>query len=238
MSADILGIIPARGGSKGVLRKNIRPLAGEPLLHYTVEAANMSSMLGRVVVSTEDGEIAGLAKDWGCEVLNRPVELSQDETPMLPVIQHVLEVLVREEDYRPEITVILQPTAPLRRAEHIDGCLHLMMNTGAASVVSVSVVPAHNHPDWQFIINPEGELGTFSGRSLDQILTRRQDLKRTFTRNGALYAIRTAMFQNSGSLYPEPCVAYVMESEDSINIDSEEDFWLAEQYLLRRKGNT
>ena len=237
MSADILGIIPARGGSKGVLRKNIRPLAGEPLIYYTVEAANRSSMLDRVVVSTEDEEIAGLAKGWGCEVQDRPVELSQDETPMLPVIQHVLEVLVSEEGYRPEITVILQPTAPLRRAEHIDDSLHLMMDTGAASVVGVSAVPAHYHPDWQFILNPQGELRTFSGRALDQILTRRQDLQRTFTRNGALYAIRTAMFQESGSLYPEPCVAYVMEREDSINIDSEEDFCLAEQYLLRRKGN-
>ena len=238
MSADILGIIPARGGSKGVLRKNIRPLAGKPLLHYTVEAANLSRTLDRVVVSTEDEEIAALAEDWGCEVLNRPVELSQDETPMLPVIQHALEVLVRVENYRPEITVILQPTAPLRRAEHIDDCLHLIMSTGAASAVSVSLVPAHYHPDWQFIIHPEGELGTFSGQALDQILTRRQDLERTFTRNGAMYAIRTTEFQNSGSLYPEPCVAYVMDSEDSINIDSEEDFWLAEQYLLKRKGKT
>jgi CMP-N,N'-diacetyllegionaminic acid synthase len=233
---EILGVIPARGGSKGVPRKNIRPLAGKPLIHYTVESARKSRLLNRVVVSTDDMEIAEFTNNMGSEVLMRPDTLARDDTPMASVIQHVLSSLA-EDGYHPEIIVVLQPTAPLRRAEHIDGCLDLMSKTAANSIVSVSSIPAHFHPNWQFIISENGELRTFSGRRLDEIETRRQELSMTYTRNGAIYAVRRSAFNESGSLLPPPCMAYPMAAEDSVNIDSEEDFWVAERYLLQRQND-
>jgi CMP-N,N'-diacetyllegionaminic acid synthase len=231
---EILGVIPARGGSKGVPRKNIRPLAGKPLIHYTLESARKSRLLNRVVVSTDDEEIAELTNNMGSEVLMRPDTLARDDTPMVPVIQHVLSSLA-EDGYRPEIIVVLQPTAPLRRAEHIDGCLDLMSKSSANSVVSVSPIPAHFHPNWQFIVSEHGELQTFSGQRLDEIQARRQELSITYTRNGAMYAVRRSAFNECESLLAPPCIAYIMAFEDSVNVDSEEDFWVAERYLLQRQ---
>ena len=234
MMDEILGVIPARGGSKGVPRKNIRPLAGKPLIHYTVEAARKSRLLNRLVVSTDDAEIAEIIASMGCEVLRRPATLARDDTPMAPVIQHVLDSLA-EDGYQPEVVVVLQPTAPLRRAEHIDHCIDLISKTSANSVVSVSTVPGHFHPDWQFIISENGELQAFSKRELDEVQTRRQELSTTYTRNGAVYAVRRTAFIESESLLAAPCIAYNMAAEDSVNIDSEEDFWVAERYLLQHQ---
>lgn len=237
MDVEILGVIPARGGSKGVPRKNIYPLAGKPLLSHTIEAAKRSSMLSRVVVSTEDSEIAELAHSERCEVIPRPVELAQDDTPMAPVVRHVLDSLAIKEHYHPEIVVILQPTAPLRRAEHIDESLNFLLERGAASVVSVSTVPGHYHPDWQLLVEDDGGLKTFSGHLLDQLHVRRQDLSLTYTRNGAIYAFRTDKFLENNSLYTSPCLAYIMETDFSVNLDFEEDFWLAEKYLHERESD-
>lgn len=231
---EILGVIPARGGSKGVPRKNIRPLAGKPLIHYTLESARKSRLLDRLVVSTDDAQIAEFTISMGTEVLMRPDALARDDTPMVQVIQHVLTSLV-EDGYHPEIIVLLQPTAPLRRAEHIDQCLKMVSKTGVNSVVSVSLVPGHFHPDWQFIVSESGELQPFSNRSLDEVQTRRQELTTTYTRNGAIYAVRTAAFNAWESFLAPPCIAYIMAVEDSVNIDSEEDFWVAERYLLQRQ---
>ena len=235
MKLEILGIIPARGGSKGVPRKNIRLLAGKPVLYYTIDAAQKSLMLDRVVVSTEDEEIAKFASQYGCEILRRPSELAQDETPMALVIHNVLNSLSMREHYTPEIAVILQPTAPLRRAEHIDDCLRRFLESGASSMVSVCPVPGHYHPDWQFRMESDGVLKTYSGNLLDQLHIRRQDLSLTYTRNGAIYAFRTNIFLENNSLYPSPCLAYIMETDFSVNLDSEEDFWLAERYLYERE---
>ncbi|HEY48162.1 MAG: hypothetical protein AMJ88_07670 [Anaerolineae bacterium SM23_ 63] len=235
MKQEVLAIIPARGGSKGVPRKNIRLLAGKPLIHYALETARKCQALNRVVVSTEDVEIAELVADVGSEVLRRPADLAQDDTPMVPVIQQAVRSLA-EDGYQPEIIVVLQPTAPLRRAEHIEDCLELISATEVNSVVSVSLVPAHFHPNWQFILSEGGELQTFSGRDLDGIQTRRQELSMTYTRNGAIYAVRRVAFIECESLLVPPCKPYIMASEDSVNIDTEEDFWIAERYLLQRQN--
>jgi CMP-N-acetylneuraminic acid synthetase len=231
---EVLAIIPARGGSKGIPRKNVRLLAGKPLIHYTVETARKCQALNRVVVSTEDVEIADLVTGMGSEVLRRPEDLAQDDTPMFPVIQHTVRSLA-EDGYQPEIVVLLQPTAPLRRSEHIDDCLELISVIDVNSVVSVSPVPAHFQPDWQFIISEGGELQTYSGRDLDEIHPRRQELSMTYTRNGAIYAVRREALIECKSLLAPPCKAYIMASEDSVNIDAEEDFWIAERYLLQRQ---
>lgn len=235
MGVEILGIIPARGGSKGILRKNMRSLAGKPLMTYTIEAAQASQLVGRIVVSTDDSEIAALATELNCEVLQRPAELAQDETPMVPVIRHAVNTLAETDGYEPEITLILQPTAPIRRAEHVDAALRLLLDSDAGSVVSVCPVPGHFNPEWQFLITPQGLLQTCSGQILSDIRTRRQELPITYSRNGAIYAFRTKLFLQTGTLYVEPCMPYLMKNEDSVNLDSEADFWLAEHYLRKRK---
>ena len=232
---EILGVIPARGGSKGIKRKNLHPLAGKPLIQYTIEAARKSRYLSRVVVSTDDTEIFELATNMELEVIRRSGDLAHDDTPMVPVIHHVVDSLA-ESGYQPEAIVVLQPTAPLRRTEHIDHCIELMSKTDANSVVSVSLVPGHYHPDWQFIISESGELQAISGEKLDNLQSRRQDLSRTYTRNGALYVVRREAFLRNESLLAPPCKAYVMAADVSVNIDSEEDIWVAERYLLQRQS--
>jgi CMP-N,N'-diacetyllegionaminic acid synthase len=231
---DILGIIPARGGSKGVPRKNLRLLAGRPLIAYTIEAASSSNLLRDFLVSTDDGEIAEVAQTLGAKVLQRPPELAQDDTPMAPVLEHAVRWYAEQEGELPEVAVILQPTAPLRRSAHIDACLQLLLDCDAGSVVSVSPVPGHFHPAWQYTVTPEGELRMFTGEALAQIPTSRQDLSMTYSRNGAMYAFRTAGFLEGHTFYVPPCLAYRMKAEESVNIDSEDDFWLAEKYIQSR----
>jgi CMP-N,N'-diacetyllegionaminic acid synthase len=232
---DILGIIPARGGSKGVPRKNLRLLAGKPLIAYTIEAARRSNLLQDFLVSTDYGEIVDVAQALGAKVLQRPPELAQDDTPMAPVVEHVIRWHAEQEGLLPEFAVILQPTAPLRRSAHIDACLQLLLDRDAGSVVSVSPVPGHFHPAWQFAVTQEGELRRFTGEALAQIPTSRQDLSTTYSRNGAMYAFRTVGFLEGRSFYVPPCLAYLMKAEESVNIDDEDDFWLAEKYIQSRK---
>ena len=135
---DVLGLIPARGGSKGVPRKNLAQVAGKPLLAWTVEAARAASELTRVVVSTDDDEIAAEA---GVEVLRRPAELAADDAPMLEVVRHAVSEL------GPDVVVLLQPTSPLRRAEHVDAAVRLLLESGADAVVSVVAVPHRYSPE-------------------------------------------------------------------------------------------
>src|SRR5215813_1841194 len=150
----ILGIIPARGGSKGVARKNIREVAGRPLIAYTIEAAAGSQELTHFVCSTEDTEIARIANDLGCPVLERPAELAGDATPMKAVIRQVLAA-VRP---TPEIVVLLQPTSPLRTSAHIDCAIQMLVHADADSVVSVSRVAGHFHPEWQLKLDHDNQL--------------------------------------------------------------------------------
>ena len=153
MRSDIIAIIPARGGSKSVHRKNIRLLCGKPLIAYTIHTALSSKYIGRVIVSTEDEEIAEIAKGCGAEITIRPSELAQDDTPSLPVFQHVIERLEEVEGFSPEIIVILQPTSPLRTVEDIDGAIQILIETCCDSVVSVCKV---EHPiHWMFTLEKD-----------------------------------------------------------------------------------
>lgn len=235
MTARALGLIPARGGSKGVPRKNIRSLAGKPLIAYTIEAAKDSRWLTRSVVSTDDAEIATVARDLGVAVMMRPPELAADDTPMAPVVQHVLKKLMSADECY-DYVVLLQPTAPLRTSHHIDEAVALLERPGVGSVVSVSPVPGHYNPSWQFIME-DGFLHLFTGQPLREIVRRRQDLPPTYTRNGAIYACNTTAVLESGDLYGNCCMGFVMAEEDSINIDSEQDFLLAERLLAARQGS-
>jgi CMP-N-acetylneuraminic acid synthetase len=231
----VLGIIPARGGSKGIPGKNVRLLSGQPLIAYTFEAARASRRLTRTILSTDSPEIADAGRRAGVEVpFLRPAELAGDDTPMALVIRHALDWLMREEGYQPGIVTLLQPTAPLRQAQHVDAALDMLLDSQADSVVSVTAVPGHYSPHWQFAI-VDGEIRLWTGGALSEIITRRQELPPTYTRNGAIYAFWRRTFEQSGSMYGARCLAYVMPPNVSANIDSLED-WALTEYLLEERG--
>lgn len=232
----VLCLITARGGSKGIPRKNIKLLVGKPLIAHTIDAAKESGVFDRIIVSTDDAEIAEVAKQYGTEVpFMRPAELAGDTTPTLPVLVHALEWLKEHESYVPDTVMLLQPTAPLRSPEHIREAVELFTQSGADSVVSVSEVPGHHNPHWQFNLDNEQRISIFTGEAFKDIVKRRQELPKTYTRNGAIYLFKTSLlFAAAPSFYGTDVRAFVMDAASSVNIDSPEDFALAESRLVAR----
>ena len=236
----ILGIITARGGSKGIPGKNLKPLAGRALLAYTVDAARDSGALDRVILSTEDAAIADAGRSLGCDVpFTRPAELSKDETPHLPVIQHAAQWMRDHAAYRPDAVMILQPTSPLRSAADIAGAARLLESSGADSVVSVSEVSPHAHPMRMLRVDERGNAVLFAtGEPVRRRINRRQDMPQAWVMNGAIYACRTGvLFDAEPSLYGDRVVAYPMPPERSVSIDDFEDWAAAERALARRPAN-
>src|SRR5690242_8069665 len=187
---NVLGVIPARGGSKGIPDKNLAPLCGRPLLAYTADAVKASRRITRAIVSTDDQRIAECARSLGLDVpFMRPASLSGDDTPMLPVLQHALDAM-GVNGFAADAIVLLQPTSPLRRAEHIDAAIDSLERTGADSVVSVVDVPHQFNPTSVMRLE-DGWLKPF----LDApTVTRRQDKPRVLARNGpAVLAIRASV---------------------------------------------
>lgn len=220
----VLGVIPARGGSKGIPRKNIRLLGGKPLLAWTIETAKASRRLTRVVLSTEDEEIAEVGRAWGVEVpFLRPRELAEDDTPTLPVLVHALEQCEREDSHY-DAVCLLQPTAPLRRTEWIDDCVTKLAQSGADSVVTVLPIPAEHHPWWSLEVTEDGWLKFTKeeGKGL-----RRQDLPPAFHRDGSVYVMRRHVLLG-GSLYGDRIAAYEVSADETVNLDTEEDWRRAE----------
>lgn len=231
----VLGLIPARGGSKGVPRKNIRLLAGKPLLQYTAESAIRAKMLTRVILSTEDIEIANVAKNCGVEVpFMRPLVLATDEAPSIKVVQHALQFLENEGDFY-ESVCLLQPTSPLRLSEDIDRAIELLECTGADSVISFVEV-GEKHPARMKIIDNEGKVvdPAFAEQFEGQ---RRQELTPLFLREGSIYLTRRDVLIEQSSFKGNDCRALIIPVERACNIDTEFDFFLAEQTIkyLRRE---
>lgn len=227
----LLAIIPARGGSKGVPRKNIRPLAGQPLIAYSIAAAQGARAVDRLVVSTDDDEIARISRDLGAEVRRRPSALSQDETPTRDVLQHVAEDLLVE-GYRPDAVLTLQPTSPLRTARHIDEAAALFAaRPDADSLVSCVEVPHIFHPRSVMRKEADGYLVPFLDTAQP---TRRQTKETVFARNGAaIYITRTERLKDyvfGGRLLP-----YMMDIDSSVDIDTLNDFATAERLLQDRR---
>ena len=160
---NVIGVIPARGGSKGVHRKNIKELAGKPLIQYTIDEAKKSDNINRVIVSTEDDEIAQISRDLGAEVIMRPEELASDTAPTLPVIQHVVETLEKEGE-KIDAVMLLQPTTPFRTVEDIDGAVELFKEKKPDSLVSVDSVPGHFSPLWQISLDESNEIKLFMNK--------------------------------------------------------------------------
>jgi CMP-N,N'-diacetyllegionaminic acid synthase len=223
---NILGLIPARGGSKGVPRKNIKLLAGKPLLNYTAEAALSSKRLTRVILSTEDEEIAEVGRTCGIEVpFLRPTELAQDTTPTLPVVQHALRFL-EEQGNHFDAVCLLQPTNPFRRAADIDSCIELLETEQADTVFTVLAVPAEHNPHWVYFRNNDGSLRLSTGEAAP--IPRRQDLPPAYTREGSVYVSRRDVVMFGNSLYGARVIGFEIERQRSVNIDNFNDWARAE----------
>lgn len=227
----VLGLVPARGGSKGVPAKNVRPLAGHTLLEYTAQAARESGVLDRMILSTDSPEIAEAGRRAGLEVpFMRPEALAADDTPMVSVIQHALTEVSRE-DWSPDIVVLLQPTSPLRRPDHIRRAVDMLRDTGADSVVTVVEVPRHLSPDYVMRIEG-GRLTPFLPDGAR--VTRRQDARPAYSRDGTVYAFRRSTIERTGGIYGEDCRPLLIDAGDSLSIDSPADWDEAERLLTRR----
>ena len=227
---NVLGVIPARGGSKGIPNKNLAPLCGRPLLAYTADAAKASTRLTRTIVSTDDPRIAESARSLGLEVpFMRPASLAADEAPMLPVLQHAIDAM-ESSGFNTDIVVLLQPTSPLRRGEHIDAAIDWLQRVRGDSVVSVVEVPHQFNP---------ASVMTLDDRLLRPFLdgptaTRRQDKPRLYARNGPAVLAVHARVIREGSLYGNESWPLIMSPEDSLDIDSPWDLRLVESALSAR----
>ncbi len=225
----VLGIIPARGGSKGVPRKNIRLLAGKPLLAWTAEAALASRSLSRVILSTDDAEIAGAGRACGVDVpFLRPAELATDTTPTLPVLLHAVAALEQAGD-RFDAICLLQPTNPLRHTEQIDEAIALLTSAQADSVISMLPVPPKFNPHWVYFPGADGFLHLSTGEEAP--LPRRQDLPPAYHREGSLYVVRRDVLMNQQSLYGKRILGYLIDGNESVNVDTLDDWAKAEQMM-------
>lgn len=225
-----VGIIPARGGSRGVPRKNIRLLGGKPLIAYTIEAS-LESDLDRTIVSTEDEEIAAIARDYGAEVpFLRPKELATDEASSLSVVLHALQYLEKEEGYYPGIIAFLQPTSPFRTHEQINAGLRVLQASDVDSVIGVCEVEADYHPYFMYKMDEGGNLEELI-RIRNKPL-RRQELPKLFRISDGLIISRRKYFdkveENSPCFNPKSAKGLIMDRISSLGIDDEFDFLLAE----------
>jgi CMP-N-acetylneuraminic acid synthetase len=229
-----LAIVPARGGSKGIPRKNIALLRGKPLLVYTAEAALAAKRLTRIVLSTEDEEIACLGRECGLDApFMRPSELARDETPTISVLQDVVRKLeATGECYDAVFT--LQPTTPLRCADDIDGAIELLERSGADSVISFVDV-GERHPARMKFITPDGLVidPPFAEQFEGQ---RRQDLPKLYLREGSVYVTRKNVLMEQNSVKGRDCRAWLIPQERACNIDTPFDLFLAEQMLKYHAG--
>lgn len=221
---SVLGLIPARGGSKGIPRKNVLPIAGKPLIAWTIEAALASQSLDHVVVSTDDPEIADVARASGADVpFVRPAELARDDTPGIDPVLHALECM-------PDVTmvVLLQPTSPLRTPEDVEGAVTLAKRATARNVVSVTEA---RHSQWNFAVDDSNVLQVDAGL----VAARRQDLPERYSLNGAIYVGAPSRLRRDCTFLTPGTLAYVMPAERSIDIDNPFDWRVAEMLLKDRQ---
>lgn len=236
----VLGLIPARGGSKGIVGKNLYPIAGIPLIGYTINAAIRSDKLSQVVVSTDDNEIARVAKSFHAKVpFMRPAKFSSDHSSALDVVNHAIENLAKQ-DRQFDLIVYLQPTSPLRTTESIDQAIAMMLDRKADSLVSVVRVPHHFSVDSQ-MVEQNGLLRPFLSARSEQSPTgglgplRRQDKPSYFARNGpAILITRPETLARYGSLYGDTILPFEMDTIESLDIDGPDDLWLLQQRLAQR----
>ncbi len=226
----MLGLIPARGGSKGIPGKNIKTLGDKPLIAYTIEAALNSNMLDDVIVSTDSEEIAFIAKQFGAKVpFIRPKHLANDKARSIDAVIHCIEELEKQSKLYDAIC-LLQPTSPFRKVGDIDAAIGLFIEKGTDSLVSVIDVPHEYNPHWVFEEDKRGYLKISTGEKT--IISRRQDLPSAFIRNGAIYLTQSEVLKN-GSFYGNTTAYYRMQSTGHVNLDTMEDWNKAERIIQK-----
>jgi CMP-N,N'-diacetyllegionaminic acid synthase len=225
----ILGIIPARGGSKGIKNKNIKNLNGKPLISYTSEIALKSTFLDKVIVSTDDPSIAEISQKLGLEVpFVRPKNLAADNSSTLSVVQHALNFF-KKNGIEFDAVCLLQVTSPLRTINFLENCLKTFILNESDSLISVLKVPHHYNPHWVFEANTLGNLLISTGEK--NIITRRQNLPDTFVRDGSVYITKASILLNSNSLYGDTINYCINPVDEYINIDTMDDWSKAESYF-------
>lgn len=224
----IYSIIPARGGSKGIPRKNILPIAGKPLICCSIEQSVQSSRVDRTIVSTDDQEIATVAQNYGAEVIMRPAEISGDNASSESALIHALNYLKQTEDYEPDLVVFLQCTSPLRKHDDIDKAIIKFQHEQADSLLSVS--PGHSFL-WEQI---DGVARSINYDYLSR--PRRQDMNPQFRENGSIYIFKPWVLREHNNRLGGKISLYVMD-EPCIDIDSMLDFEIAEFLLTKQKIN-
>jgi CMP-N,N'-diacetyllegionaminic acid synthase len=231
---DVISLVTARGGSKGVPRKNLQTVGGQPLIAWTIQAALDSCGVGRVIVSTDDDEITAVSRQFGAEVpFRRPAELAGDASPHVAVVEHAIRWLADIEKRCPEYLLMLQPTSPLRVSADIDGILAFAASKNADAVVSVTEMQTHPH----FALRLDN-----GARLLDlprsQSYIRRQDLEPRYAANGALYLFRTSVFLKQRTFFPPGVYGYLMPPERSLDVDTVWDLQLADLILRSHHSMT
>jgi CMP-N-acetylneuraminic acid synthetase len=225
--ARYLAIIPARGNSKGIPKKNIKLLGGKPLLAWTSEVAQKSGLFDKIALSTDSPEIAEVGRKLGLEVpFLRPDDLATDGAPMLPAIQHALAHYAKE-GYVPDCVFLLQPTSPFRRVETLHKSAQLLKE-GWDSVVGLTRVPDGFSPYYLMKINPDGNAEFFFPEGLR--MARRQDAMAAYHRCGSVFAFTRACLETYGDIYGKKCHPLLADEKEGVNIDSPSDWALAEQF--------
>tara|TARA_B110000503_G_C7030720_1_gene363867 strand:- start:25 stop:723 length:699 start_codon:yes stop_codon:yes gene_type:complete len=225
----ILGVIPVRGGSKGVPHKNIKPLLGKPLLEYTAEVAQKSVLISRLIVSTDDPSISACAQGLNIEVpFIRPAHLAMDDTPTLAVLQHALSFYA-DQDQHFDAICLLQVTSPFRTVDFLNSALHKFINHDFDSLISVQKTPLEFHPNWAFF--PKNDAVLELALPQENIISRRQELPVAYYRDGSIYITKTDIIMNQNSLFGSQIGFIEGPPEAAINIDTHADWKRAEQYL-------
>ncbi len=222
----ILCIITARGGSKRLPGKNVKPLLGKPLIGYAITAAQSSKYIDRVVVSTDDESIAAVARSFGAEVpFMRPPELAEDSSPVIPSLQHAV-TFVEEQGDRYDLIVLIQPTVPGVLAQDADATIEKIYEAGTNSAITVCEIV--DRPEWMYRMDDGGILSPFK----EVATTRSQDMEPLYRVNGAVYAVlRDVLMEQNKLIDKADCAAVIMPRERSADIDTAADFVVAESFL-------
>ncbi len=223
---EILGIIPSRGGSKGVPGKNTKLLAQKPLLLYTIVAAQKSSLLKKIILSSEDEKSIALGKEYNIEVpFERPASLAADDTPSIEVVKHAINFYLTK-GKKFDVICLLQPTYPFRTSGLIDLCIEKFIETGADTLVTTVPVPHHFNPHWVFEKDKEGWLKMATGEK--NIITARQNLPEAFIRDGGVYIFNAELPMEQNTLFGGRIVSLQTDVNWYVNIDTPEDWLYAE----------
>jgi CMP-N-acetylneuraminic acid synthetase len=223
----ILGLIPARGGSKGVKRKNIKLLGTKPLIAYTIETALQSHLIDAVVVSTDDDEIASIARENGASVpFMRPAELATDSSPSIDAIVHSVKMLA-EEGF--EAVCLLQPTYPFRALNDVEDAITKFIESKVDTLISMVKVPHEYHPNWVYIARENGCVQLSTGGN--EPTSRRQDLKPAYIRDGAIYLTKTSVILANHTLYGRTILPFEMKNSHYVNIDTPTDWERAQKHV-------